>query len=120
MLELLPVLDHADLAIAAARTHEAENSVVEGFRLVTEQLTSALRKFNVIPIDVGAEDFDPQKHEAVSHLPSEQVPANKVMAQVRRGYTLGNKLLRPVQVVVSSGKPAATPEPVANEVAAED
>lgn len=107
MEELLPVLDHMDLALEAARAHDADEAMVEGFRLASEQLWTALGKFGLKPIDTDGVAFDPNLHEAVSHLPSDDVPENHVMVQTRRGYKLGDSLLRAAQVVVSSGKAAA-------------
>jgi len=107
--ELLPVLDHLDIALAAAQEHGADKAFVEGFRLVSEQMLSVLKKFGLIPTDAQGDEFDPNRHEAISHLTSDDVPQNVVMTQVRRGYLLGDKLLRAAQVVVSSGS-AAPPE----------
>ena len=107
VLELLPVLDHLDLAIKAAAEHGADPAFLEGFTLVSEQLLSSLKKFGVSPIDGEGEGFDPDLHEAISHLPSPDVAENVVMMQTRRGYNLGGKVLRAAQVVVSSGAPAA-------------
>jgi molecular chaperone GrpE len=101
--ELLPVLDHLDLAIDAASEHAGGAAFLEGFRLVSDQLLAALARFGVTPVDGTGETFDPNRHEAVSHLASDEVPENKVITQVRRGYSLGDKLLRAAQVVVSSG-----------------
>lgn len=107
MLDMLPVLDHLELAMKASEAHEAHDATVEGFRLVGEQLLSVLRKFGLVPVDARGQVFDPVEQEAISHLPFPDVPANHVAEQVRRGYRLGEKLLRPCQVVVSSGPPAA-------------
>ena len=49
--------------------------------------------------------FDPNLHEAITHMPSPDVPDGTVIAQTRRGWKMGDKLLRPAQVVVSSGAP---------------
>lgn len=103
MQEFLPVLDHLDLALEAANTHKAESAVVEGFRLVSEQILSVLNKFGLVPIDVEGQQFDPNRHEAISRMVSGEVPENTVITQVRRGYMLGDKLLRAAQVVVSEG-----------------
>lgn len=113
--ELLPVLDHLDLALDAAAQHGAGGPVIEGFKLVSEQLLNVLAKAGLTPLDATDQEFDPQKHEAISHVVSETVPSNRVIMQVRRGYMLGSRLLRPAQVIVSQG-PA---EPGA-EVPAED
>lgn len=101
--ELLPVIDHMALALKAAVEHGADKVFTDGFRLVAEQLDAMIGKFGVAPIVVGNGAFDPNLHEAVSHLPSATVPENHVCIEVRRGYRLGERLLRAAQVVVSSG-----------------
>ena len=106
VLEILPVLDHFELGLADGAKNGAPESVVEGFRLIFGQLRGVLEKAGVQPIDAHGADFDPNLHEAITHLPSPDVPEGRVAAQTRRGYKLGDKLLRPAQVVVSSG-PAA-------------
>lgn len=103
MEELLPVLDSMGLAIEGAVNHAAEPAILDGFRLVSEQLSSVLAKFGLTPIDARGLEFDPNVHEAVSHLPSDTVADGFVMAQTRLGYMLGDRLLRAAQVVVSSG-----------------
>jgi molecular chaperone GrpE len=111
MTELIPVLDHQELALAAGEDiGEAHEAVVAGFKLVSEQLTAVLKKFGLEPIDAGGQTFDVEKHEAISQMPSDTVPEGTVMAQTRRGYMLGDKLLRPVQVVVSAGRGEAKAE----------
>jgi molecular chaperone GrpE len=103
MTELLPVLDHFELGLRNARQQGINDSVVEGFQLVYDQLLSALGKFHLAPIEADGRPFDPHVHEAVTHLPSEEHPPDTVMAETRRGYRLGERLLRATQVVVSSG-----------------
>jgi molecular chaperone GrpE len=117
MEELLPVMDHMELALEAAAQHDADEAMVEGFRLVSEQLRATLGKFGLTPIDATDAEFDHNLHEAISHLPSPDVPENHVIAMTRRGYKLGDFLLRAAQVVVSSGDPSAPAEP---EAAADD
>ncbi|MDK2857941.1 MAG: molecular chaperone GrpE [Verrucomicrobiota bacterium] len=103
-LELLPVIDHFEMGLKSAEEHRIDRSVADGFRLVYNQLLDLLKKFNVTPIDAVGKTFDPHRHEALTHLPSDQ-PAETVIEQVRRGYLMGEKLLRAAQVVVSSGSP---------------
>jgi molecular chaperone GrpE len=105
-LEMLPVIDHFEMGLKSAEGHKADASVTEGFQMVYNQLMDVLKKFNVTPIDAIGEPFNPHRHEAITHLPSDK-PAETVIEQVRRGYMLGEKLLRAAQVVVSSGTPAA-------------
>jgi len=105
--ELLPVLDHFEMGMETARHQEIDPSVLEGFRLVYDQLLGVLHKSGVEPIEAMESDFDPHQHECISHLPSEHAPADRVIAQTRRGYRLGDYILRAAQVVVSSGPPAS-------------
>jgi molecular chaperone GrpE len=117
MLELLPVMDHMDLALQAAEQHRADGDpgpLIEGFAMVRDQLLGALGKFGLAPVEADGETFDPNLHEAISHIASQDVSENGVVAQTRRGYKLGDRLLRPAQVAVSSGPPAP-PEDASEE-----
>ena len=106
VLELLPVLDHFELGLADSAKNGAPAPIQEGFQLVCNQFRAALEKAGVQVINAEGQAFDPNLHEAITHLPSDTVPEGQVSAQTRRGYKLGDKLLRAAQVVVSSG-PAA-------------
>ncbi|MBL7017178.1 MAG: nucleotide exchange factor GrpE [Kiritimatiellales bacterium] len=101
-MELLPVLDHYEMGLKSAENHQTDCSVTEGFKLVYNQLLDLLEKHNVTPVEAIGEAFNPHVHEALTHIPSDK-PAETVVEQVRRGYMLGDKLLRAAQVVVSSG-----------------
>ena len=104
--DLLPALDNFDLGLANGIKANAPEALLEGLRLVKGQLEGALSKSGVTPIDAEGQPFDPNLHEAITHMPSPDVPEGTVLAQTRRGYKMGDKLLRPAQVVVSSGAPA--------------
>lgn len=122
MGELLPVLDHFDLALEAAIKAEAPDAISQGVRMVREQLSGVLGRFGLQALEAAGQAFDPGVQEAIAHLASDTVPENGIIAQTRRGYRLGEKLLRAAQVVVSSGpaggKPAAPADPVTDEAAA--
>ncbi|MFC1467128.1 nucleotide exchange factor GrpE [Verrucomicrobiota bacterium] len=105
--ELLPVVDHYEMGLENAEKHEAEQSVLNGFKMVYDQMQGVLKKYNVTAVESIGKEFDPHTQEAVSHLPSAEYAENVVMAQVRCGYMIGDKLLRAAQVVVSSGNPSA-------------
>jgi len=104
--ELLPVLDHFELGLADGAKNGVPPAMLEGFQLIYNQLMGVLSKAGVEPIDAVGKLFDPHWHEAMMHQPSDTVPAEHVVAQTRRGYKMGDKLLRAAQVLVSSG-PAA-------------
>ena len=105
MLELLPVLDNFDIALQHAEEKPVDPAVVKGFRLVAEHLGTALKKFGLQPVPADGLPFDPHRHEAVAHGPDPERPEGMITAQTRRGYQLGDRLLRAAQVVVSSGPP---------------
>jgi len=105
MLELLPVLDHLQLGIQAASAHQADPAFREGLTMILDQLMGVLSKFGLSPMETEKQVFDANRFEAVNSLPSATEAEGIVLALVRRGYMLRNKLLRPAQVIVSSGAP---------------
>lgn len=101
--DLLPVVDNIDRAIEAAeKAGEAEN-LLEGFRLVRQQLLTTLQAHGATPIEALGQPFDPNFHEAILHQPSPDVAANTVTMVTQQGYTLHDRVVRPSQVIVSSG-----------------
>jgi len=105
--KLLPVLDNFEMAQAAAETAHAHKlaSLQTGVAMVQQQLRSILAETGVEEIDAGGKPFDPALHEAVSQLETADVPEGQVVQQIRKGYKLRDRLLRPASVVVSK-KPA--------------
>ncbi len=111
--DLLPVLDHLELALAKAA--DPADPFVTGVRLVYDQLLAILNNYEMRPLDTAGEPFDPAFHEALSQMPSETVPAHVVIEQFRRGWLLAGRLMRPAQVIVSSGLPKTAPADAATE-----
>lgn len=105
--DLLPVLDNLSLGLAAAKQPNADaKTIVSGVEMVISQLKNALSNNGLKEINPLGQPFDPHQHEAISHLPSAEVPAEHVVTVVRTGYALNGRLLRPAAVVVSSGAAA--------------
>ncbi len=102
-LEILPALDHFELGLETAKSQDTDKAVIEGFALVLEQFKSVLDQFKVQSIKAVGEKFDPHLHEALTHLPSDDYEEGICMNEVRKGYLMGEKLLRASQVVVASG-----------------
>jgi molecular chaperone GrpE len=114
--DLLAVLDSFELGLKNAADHGVAEDILKGFALVQGQLLSILGKYDLTALDAENAKFDPNLHEAIAHVPSPDVPAEHVVAMTRRGYKLGERLLRPCQVVVSQGAPEApVEEPPAEE-----
>ncbi|HRR35332.1 MAG TPA: nucleotide exchange factor GrpE [Kiritimatiellia bacterium] len=107
--DLLPVIDHLELALAQAS--DPASPFVVGVKLVYDQFLALLDRHGMVPLDAKGEPFDPTYHEALSQMSSATVPANIVMDQFRRGWLLHGRLLRPAQVIVSSGAPDAESTP---------
>jgi molecular chaperone GrpE len=111
MSELLPVLDHFELGLKSAEEQGLPAGVVDGFRMIQGQMVAALGRFGLEPVATAPGDaFDPTVHESASAAPSAEVPRDHVLAEIRRGYRLGARLLRAPQVVVSLGAPDAETE----------
>jgi molecular chaperone GrpE len=91
---LLPVLDDLD----RAREH---GDLVGPFAGVAEQLTAALSKFGLVAFGEKGDAFDPTRHEAVAHQTSAEVAESTCVDVMRRGYQLGERLLRPAMVAVA-------------------
>jgi len=103
--DLLPVLDNIGRAIEAAeKAGEAEN-LLAGFRLVRQQLETILSRHEAERISPEGELFDPNFHQAILQQPSPDVPANHVIMVTQLGYKLHDRVVRPAQVIVSSGPP---------------
>ncbi len=104
--DLLPVVDNIDRAIEAAeKAGEAEN-LLSGFRLVKQQLHGILTQHKCEPIDADGQEFNPHFHQAILQQPSAEVPAGHVMLVAQTGYKIHDRVVRPAQVIVSSGPPA--------------
>ena len=104
VLSLLPVMDHFEMGMAAARAEAGiPAAILNGFQLVYDQLRRILEQAGVSVIEAADQPFDPVVHECIAHIPSGERPEGMVLHQTRRGYRSGNIVLRPAQVVVSSG-----------------
>jgi molecular chaperone GrpE len=100
---LVAIVDNFELGLTAAKTENPQSPILAGMGMVLKQLTDFLADNGLQPIDAEGQLFDPNLHEAVAHEPNETVPEGKVVRQMRRGYKLKDRLLRPSSVVVSSG-----------------
>ena len=101
--KLIPVLDHFEVALAAAQgaSTESVQAFRDGIVMIHQQLRSALSEAGLEEIDAVGQPFDPNWHEAVSHQASADVPDGQVILQRRRGYKFRDRLLRPATVVVA-------------------
>lgn len=110
---LLPVLDNMGLAVdhAASRECVDAESLLEGVRLVLRSFQGALERFEVRAIQAVGLPFDPTIHEAMSVRETSESPPGVVLEEFRRGYMMGDRLVRPSMVVVSRGPAVASEAP---------
>lgn len=102
--DILPTVDN--LALALANAKDQEDPFVKGVKLAYDTLLKSLKDHGAEPFDSVGKDLDTEKMEAITMMPSSDVAEGKVVAEVKRGWTLKGKSLRAAQVVVSSGKPS--------------
>lgn len=102
--ELLEVVDNLERALShmPKSDDKAHKTLEQGLHMVLNQFKAVLEKQGIQKIDTAAKDFDPNFHEAVGNVESDQ-PEGKVVREESSGYTLHGRLLRPSRVVVSSG-----------------
>lgn len=100
---LLPVVDSFELGLQSARRTPGAEALVQGFSMVEKQLQDFLRESGVDFVPGETSAFDPNVHEAVSHQHHPEIPEGHVSQQIRRGYKLRDRLLRPATVIVSKG-----------------
>ena len=101
--DLLPILDNFERALASAPAagDAASESLYRGVELIYKQLLDAIKKRGAEPFDSLGEKFDPTWHEAVMHEPAGDRPEGEITGELRRGYRIGSRLLRPAQVKVT-------------------
>jgi molecular chaperone GrpE len=97
--QFLPVLDHFELALKATGSVEQLRSGVE---LIVKQMEEVLRQMQVTPIVAVGAEFDPRLHEALGSVERDDLPDQYVAEEIRRGYRLRERLLRPALVRVAS------------------
>jgi len=103
--ELLPVIDNLERALEVAdKTNPELASMIEGIDLTMKSLLDAVRKFGVQVVGDTNVPFNPEVHQAMSMMESEEVAPNHVMMVMQRGYTLNGRLLRPAMVAVAKAK----------------
>jgi molecular chaperone GrpE len=97
--ELLPALDNLDRALEAA---DQDDPLLQGVRLVREELAAALGRVGIESFSPAGEIFDPELHEAVVHQPVDGAASGTVAEVYQPGYRLGDQIIRPARVVVAA------------------
>jgi molecular chaperone GrpE len=109
MLEIVDNLERASDAQAKGGDGVVDGAaVMKGVSLVLRLFQQKLERYEVKPFDVTGQPFDPRVHEAVSRVESADVPSGAVAAELQKGYRVGERLLRPALVSVSTGPRSQT------------
>jgi molecular chaperone GrpE len=110
--KLIPVLDNFDMALAAVSSAQGEtdpsastDSLQQGVSMIQQQLRQAQAEAGLEEINATGQPFDPNYHEAVSQQESVEVPEGHVLQQLRKGFKLRERLLRPATVIVAKAPP---------------
>lgn len=111
LTEILPVIDSVDLALTSADPAGNAASIIEGVKMIQKQFHTATERFQLKVVETEGQGFDPNFHEAVAQLASPDHPAGQIVNEMRKGYLLGDRLLRPAMVVVSKGESPAKMTP---------
>lgn len=100
-MRLLPVLDDFERALENVPAEIADDSWLEGILLVQRKLMGILESFNVRPIEAVGQPFDPNYHEALSQEEADGVESGVITRELQKGYTIGDRVLRPSLVYVA-------------------
>ncbi len=104
ILELLPVVDSLEHAVATVRIGGDVQGLTEGVDIILRLFQTTLEKVGVKPIEALGHEFDPNVHQAVAQVETTDGRDNIAVEEVRRGYLLEGRLLRPAMVKVSKAK----------------
>lgn len=119
---LLPILDDFGRALGATPPDLSRQPWVQGLVLIARQLTTVLDQLGVQQLGTPGEPFDPRWHEAITTEARADVPEGTILQVLQPGYALGERIIRPAQVVVASSPPSMKHVPAGQEEqeAAED
>lgn len=104
--ELLPVIDSFQMGLSAAINEDPDSIISKGMEMVQKQLEEFLTSQGAVLISSVGQEFDPNIHEAISQESSNEVPSGHVISEIRKGFTLNDRLLRAANVIVSKGPQA--------------
>lgn len=106
VLELLDVVDELEMAVESGRSSSSSEALLQGVEMTLKKLKKVLENEGVSPIECLGQPFDPSKHNAVAKTEKEDAKECTIAEEVRKGYTMREKVIRPsiVKVVVKPSK----------------
>ena len=104
MRDLLPVWDNIGRALEAAEQTHNIDALIEGVQLVNRQFIDVLQKHHCVKIEALDQPFDPNIHASIAQMPSDEHPPNTIVHESQVGFKLHDRVVRPSQVVLSTGE----------------
>jgi len=101
ILEILPVIDDFERSLQHFEETDSSDPHLEGIRLIYKKLVTTLEKKGLHPIDAVGQDFDPDEHQALLQVDSEEFESGQVVEEHQKGYKLNEKVIRHSQVLVA-------------------
>jgi molecular chaperone GrpE len=105
--ELLPIIDNFQMGLDAAKAEGDDSIIGKGMEMVLKQINEFLTSQGAVEVEAVGQAFDPNQHEALSQEHSDEIPEGNVIAVLRRGFRLHDRLLRAANVIVSKGPEVA-------------
>jgi molecular chaperone GrpE len=109
VVDLLEVVDELELAVDSAQCSDSSDTLVQGVKMTLKKLRKVLETQGVAPIDCMGKPFDPSKHSAVAHVEKEDTKEGMIVEEIRKGYIMKGKVIRP-SIVKVTVKPSSKPE----------
>jgi molecular chaperone GrpE len=106
--EMIPVLDNLERAVEHADQGDDDQGLLEGVNMTINQFRKVLEDFGVKPINALGEGFDPNLHQAMGQVESQDQAPNTVVSEFQKGYLLNDRLLRPSLVMVAKAPNGVT------------
>jgi len=103
--DILPALDNLERAVAAGEAAGNVEDLLQGIRMVSQQFRAILGRHAIEPIHAAGEPFDPNLHEAVQQIPTDEHPPMTVLEELELGYKIQDRVIRPSKVVVAVAPP---------------
>ncbi len=103
VMPFLQVFDHFSMAMKSAEVSDNIEALKQGLDMILNEYNKAFEDLGIIKLDAVGQKFDPNLHEAMANEASDEVPEGTVIQQWSCGYKMGERLLKPARVVVSSG-----------------
>jgi molecular chaperone GrpE len=103
LTRLLPIVDNFERALASAQTTQDYDKLIGGVSAILRQMQDFLTREGISVIESVGQPFDPKFHNAVAREETTEYPENMVVEELQKGYTLGERVLRPSMVKVATG-----------------